>query len=408
MADIYLFNSGHEQEVLYDSLSYTLPERSTRISLDFELIPLWYAQESDYVLIHELIYNTFYEGLISKGFVIPQIIIPSKLYLLKLANQVFKIVPWGLSSAVVSRIHKNIQFENDFIHVPKYNHSLLRINSRLFAIDILSQIKEQNLLSSAIDIPQVFDDFDTLSKYIDEHKQEKLLVKSPYSSAGIGLLWIRDGLEQSETQILKGFFKRQKCVVVEKVYTKVLDFALEYKYENDSFEFKGISLFTTNNKGAYQGNILRSQQDIVETISQYVDKSILEGIKKLYVKLLNQHCKNLELSCIGIDMMIIATDEGYQLHPCVEVNPRYNMGYLAVAFFEKHVVATSSGFFKVLYADPDTLTSFVEEHQKEYPISMVGNKLQKGFLAMNPVLPATKYLLYAILEEERKLDDQIG
>ena len=403
MSKIYLFNSGHEQEVLYDSPSYTLPERSTRISQDFELIPLWYARSSDFVLVAEAREDDFCKGLKKIGFVVPSVITYSDLNLLQLTNQSFSIVPWGISSAVISRIRKNIDSVNDSIHVPVYNKSLLNINSRLFAIDVLRKIKEQGFLPSTIDIPQVFDDFDTLVEYIKMYNNEVILVKSPYSSSGIGLLWIREGLERSETQILKGFFKRQKCVVVEKVYTKIIDFALEYIYEKDTFQFRGISLFSTNYKGAYQGNVLRSQQYISAEICKYIPVSVLDEIKNLYVEILNQYCEGMGLSCIGIDMMIIQTEEGYALHPCVEINPRYNMGYLAVEFFDKHVVNTSSGFFQVLYADTATLIAFEKEQQDQHPISMIGNRLEKGFLSMNPILDFTKYLLYAIIEDSEAI-----
>ena len=122
--------------------------------------------------------------------------------------------------------------------------------------------------------------------------------------------------------------KSQGSIMAEPYYNKVKDFGMEFMAdENGSIHYLGLSLFHTVN-GAYEGNILATENMKKNMISHYVPVCLLDSIKYKIIEYLR-----LEgyVGPFGIDMMV--TKEGF--HPCVEINLRRTMGHVALAISPK-------------------------------------------------------------------------
>ena len=105
---------------------------------------------------------------------------------------------------------------------------------------------------------------------------------------------------------------------------------------------------------------------------------------------------------IGVDMMAYACENQFRLHPCVEINMRKSMGYLAIRLFENHISPTSQGSFFVEYHKSSSMLN--EKHtvlQKQYPLQTEKDRICSGYLNLCPVTETANYLAYIVVKGER-------
>ncbi len=98
-------------------------------------------------------------------------------------------------------------------------------------------------------------------------------------------------------------------------------------------------------------------------------------------------------------MMIYKDENGYKLHPCVEINMRYNMGYLTLRLFENYIDPSSEGRF---YIDFSAKEGYIYkthlDMQKENPAKFFNGKLKSGYLSLCPVEEHSRYRAYVLIE----------
>lgn len=119
--------------------------------------------------------------------------------------------------------------------------------------------------------------------------------------------------------------------MVEPLYTKIIDLAAEFYSDGKGrVRLLGLSLFETKN-GAYTGNIVAPEARKREVVSKYISLNILDRAIADIVSLTSSQFDGTYKGHFGIDMMVVADkDRGFSLHPCVELNLRRTMGYVAL------------------------------------------------------------------------------
>ncbi len=112
--------------------------------------------------------------------------------------------------------------------------------------------------------------------------------------------------------------------------------------------FAGYSLFSTNEQGAYIGNLLASDSQIEESIACCPVDELMVIREALRTELASIY-GNTYTGYLGVDMMVCRSDKenGYRVHPCVEINMRMNMGVVARLFYDRFVAPGSKGCFAV-------------------------------------------------------------
>ena len=79
------------------------------------------------------------------------------------------------------------------------------------------------------------------------------------------------------------------------------------------------------------GNLVDSQENVRKVIESYFnDRQWLDALIKRHADCLKQTMARCYTGFVGIDMMIVRDDNRMKCHPCVEINPRMNMGILAM------------------------------------------------------------------------------
>ena len=95
--------------------------------------------------------------------------------------------------------------------------------------------------------------------------------------------------------------------------------------------YLGLSLFDTRN-GAYIGNVIASEEDKIEMISQYVSVDLLRAVQAKVTEVLHEVIGGQYIGPFGVDMMVMTKPDGngFLIHPCVEINLRRTMGHVAL------------------------------------------------------------------------------
>lgn len=394
--NIHYFNPGHETAVNNASPYYTPPANIAAMQEELSFLPAWYADREDKVLVDSKD-EVYYSYLTEKFSTLAQPVSQNELTLYRDAN----VSLWGVSPQAIryfEELNKELEINLD---IPQWSEEYKYLNSRLAARDCLSElINSIPLLSQAI-IPQFYTNLDDINRAVNASAYQ-LLAKAPYSSSGRGLLWLpATGLTRTENQILHGILKKQGSISIERVLDKQMDFAMEFVADGKgNIAFAGYSLFYTNAKGGYEANYIGSQESIIEQLSEKISLDFLNSVKEKLINILSKKLTTLYNGCIGVDMLIYLEDNEYKLHPCVEINMRYNMGFLSCRLYENYIATQSCGKFYIDF-NPKAEEMY-NNHllmEEKYPIRIENGKIISGYLSLCPINRSNRYRAYVLVEE---------
>ncbi len=266
--------------------------------------------------------------------------------------------PWGWDAAIVNYLHKSgiprQELPNDAMLA-----ALRTRSERITAHHLLQQMLP--LSGHLTGESYVCRSLDDIKAYATQHSH--LLLKAPLSGSGKGLRHLnlnddvdvdaerasvlerverfaltttealalqrstacslnhpsRRSLTSTLTLSLKkiehwadALIRRHGYLTAEPYYDKVQDFAMEFFVANGQCHFIGYSLFTTDNHGRYDSNLLLSDADIEERLSEYIPCSVLHDVRH-FVETHSDLIIPAEWDTsrfpitFGIDMMVIKT-----------------------------------------------------------------------------------------------------
>jgi len=402
LMNLHYFNPGHEAAVFNGSPFYCAPANVQLLQNELSFLPSWYAQSNDFVLVGSNFDFTFYEKLKNNFPSFPQPIFVDKNCVIDFKNKENPNVPmsaayWGVSPAAIHFFEK-IREENAInLSVGRWKEEFTGLCSRRAAQKCLMYLK-QKIPQITVDIPVFVNSMQNIENEINK-TNEMLLVKEPFSSSGRGILRIdAQNFTRSVRQIVQGWLNRQGYVSIEKMYDKILDFAMEFRCTaGENTDFLGYSLFETDTKLSYTGNILDSQKNIEDKICKFIHIELIEKIRNEIGYFLNEKYKNYS-GLLGIDMLIYISENQYFIYPCVEINIRANMGIVAINFVEKYLCADKTGRFNVNFCRKEGEV-FVNHCllTKNCPARFWQGKLCEGYLPLCPVNENNKFWAYVIV-----------
>ena len=394
---IHYFNPGHETAVLNASKHYHQPAHIAKMQADLAFLPAWYASDGDYVFIENHLHHSVIAGLTRNPLIngISFQEIPCQTRKDKSFHQ-SKVDLWGISPQGVHFFEKiNEQYGLTLV-IPQWKEEFRFLGSRFASQIILFKLIDCIPEIEKVILPQFFSNIEDIEKKI-LCRQEKLLIKSPYSSSGRGLIWLPPGkLAQSEKQILSGMLKKQSQVSIEKVVDKCMDFSMQFEItEHKETKFIGFSIFHTNSKGAYEKSRLDRQENFEKQITYFIEPDLLTKTRIVLSEILQEMYSPYYTGIIGIDMMIYKSGDLFYLHPCVEINMRKNMGYLAIRLTEKYLYTDSFGEFTIDYnSDPKIIVQNHKQFQQQNPLIIEEERIRSGYFNLCPVTDETNYHAY--------------
>ena len=302
---LFIFNPENDMALADGKPGYTPPAQIQQMRRELWWLPRWWAEEDDIVWNGE--------------------------DRLSLSDDT-RILPWGWSPALCHQLRQGGVQESLLPSAERLEH-IRQLSHRQTAVALLQELREQLPLDGH------FAGESTICHTIEEvgeavNKYGDAMLKSPWSSSGRGIRQVN--IQNPELSSLRGsegwikrIIKQQGSIVVERLLHKVADFALEFWLDgNGSVEFRSLSLFYTNEKGAYLGNWVAPEGQKLAWLAQYIPLQYLQEIRKWWEERLSHFDYS---GPVGIDMML--AQEG--ICPCIEVNWRMTMGLVSCLVAEQ-------------------------------------------------------------------------
>jgi hypothetical protein len=367
------------------------------MTADLGFLPAWYGSEGDYVLC---------EG---GSPVLPEALCPTVRAVdtasLRAGLQLPPLLaaPWGISLPSL-RMFRDLKREYlPEMDVPAWSERYAELSGRQTAALCLEEIRRRLPLPIVPDGPKFFSDPEEVAQMLAK-ASGGFVLKAPYSSSGRGLLWMQGGgrPSQSDMQRIVGIIRRQGYVGIEQALDRSLDFALEFYADGKgNVSYEGLSVFHANEKGVYKHNRLAPQDELWKLPEACLGDRLRELLPEAVAGALGRLYAPHYAGYLGVDMFVYRTAEGWRLHPCVEVNLRCTMGWVAVRLFDSLIDADARGRFFVDFHKDGALDSHLLM-QARYPLQISDGKLSGGYISLCPVNKSTRYVAGIILADINK------
>lgn len=295
---------------------------------------------------------------------------------------------WGKSPAEAYRF--SFLVEPDLIWQPAYSTLFERKTAAQFLQLFLSQNQHLPIVDKNTTI-QVINSIPEVEGLLEEWSP--LVLKAPLSSSGRGLLVLRrNRLNEANRQLISAVLKQQGYMTAERWHQKVADLSFQFEVTpSGNINYLGMSRFFTNSNGQYSGHYL-GQAPLIP--AGFDSGQLSEVAEQLGEALAKSVYSELHSGPLGVDALLFR-DNSHQvkLHPCLEINPRYTMGYLALVL-QSRIHSEANGEFRVQYFEPGELAGFIDEETKKNPPILVDGLIRKGFLALNPTTPQSRFCTF--------------
>ena len=294
---LYIFNPENDMALADGHPGYTPPVQIQQMRRELWWLPQWWADEEDIVWNGEERLNL---------------------------SDDTRILPWGWSPALCHQLQQ-AGVQESLLPSQKELEHLRQLSHRQTAVSLLQELRSELPLDGHLAGNSV------LCRSIEEAEETvngygEALLKSPWSSSGRGLMKTDNPQWKAWT---KRILKAQGSIVVEQFLHKVTDFALEFWLDGKSgVEYRGLSLFYTNERGAYLGNWVAPEEQKLAWLAQYIPLQYLQEIRAWWTARLSRFDY---AGPVGIDMML--AQEG--ICPCIEVNWRWTMGLVSCLVAEQ-------------------------------------------------------------------------
>lgn len=396
--NIYHFNPTCEYAIANGSDSWQANKLLTKMESDLETLPLFFTNSKDYLIIKKKPSNSLIGALERLNIEIPMFIFRNEImnkYFISLQKGDLK--PWGWSPAE----HKFLaplketcseSFKNSpvFNWIPEHKN----LYSKQFAAGILKTML--NYFADEVFIPNHQQTTVCTTQSEIENlmlRWGQLMIKAPWSSSGRGLQTIRKTpVHPNVWAKILSFIQEQGYVIVEPYLNKVLDLAFQFEMIKGKVNFLGISNFSTDYKGQYNGNSLNGLPDSLDKkLNDFVHLLPEKIIPSLITIIENSDLAKYYEGVFGVDTLIYS-DENNQLkvNPCLEINVRHNMGLLSIRL-EKLIHSEKKGIFRTYYKPGTSFYNFAEEMKMKHPLKLKDHKIESGFF---PLTESTEEKLF--------------
>lgn len=386
--EIYLFNPENDMALANFTPYYKAPSEIIRMANDLSVLPAWYAPEGSTIKVDSLSRVSLWREQCPASDFLSDVI-----WSAEWENMPYK--PWGWSPSLLYTLRK--AGVNDSFLLSDMQMGQIRVLSgRQCCVKILESFSRMDGLCGKA---MTCNSMTQVKKYITS--LERCVLKAPWSGSGRGIMYVsskewNDSAEGWVSRVLRV----QGEIMVEPLYNKVCDFAMEFYADgNGSVSFVGYSLFDTDAHGNYKGNFLLSDGQINKILSQYIPDEVFDNVCRTMEGSLASLLNKDYCGFLGVDMMICLEDGKYLLHPCVEINLRMNMGVVSHTIFNRYVHCLSHGKYIVKYysEDGEAWDAFCQM-KATYKLHLCDGKLAEGYMPLTPVKQDTHYHAFLLLD----------
>lgn len=330
---VHWFNPENDLALASGRRNYTPPAAARLIHEAGAALPLWYAGCGDSVLT----YGVPAEWLdkVTREFNIEADLFDH------IPTEDTTPSPWGWSEYALA-FFKDEGFDPALMPSQARIETLRRLASRATAAEVsrklVERVPELVINDTAVEIS------DPAELEALLHSRSDIVLKSPWSSSGRGVVMVSDlGLDKA-LRIGCDSIRRQGSVMAETYYERALDFARLFECRDGKCVDIGTSVFITDPTGAYIGNLVDTEAARMDVVARhYSPESLAEVIGALRPILEETYAPYYD-GVLGVDMLVTADG---RLDAVVEINVRKTMGYVANEFARRYIAEGVRGTFSV-------------------------------------------------------------
>ncbi len=333
MPKLYYFNPDNDLALASGVDNFTPPRAAMLLRRAGELLPLWIGSKGDMVWCTG-VNRAWYHGMIEA---------------FGLGARVFDHVyrpdltlsPWGWSAAM------RMDFAKD--GCPE---ELLPTSAHIDRLRTLSHRRTASQL--AIALQQAMPDARFTEPAVEAKSPEQVRVladkfgrvvaKAPWSSSGRGVVSSSRGAE-ALFRMADNAMRIQGSVMIEPEHDKALDLARIYECSQGRCRSLGTSVFATDERHHYIGNMLADEAQRLAYVGRYTDVNVLLKAAECLRGLIEERIAPYYDGIVGVDMLACADGT---LDPVVEINMRCTMGHVANVIADRYLAPGTRGWFEVI------------------------------------------------------------
>lgn len=392
---IYLFNPDYDMAMANFTPYYKAPAEIIRMAADLSVLPVWFADEGCRVKVDCLKQVELFRRQLGEACREEE----GRKALTRVLSAVnwtdewlsARYRPWGWTPCLIHRLRQE-GVEESLLPSKEGMQQLRYLSSRQRCLEILPAFSEWDGICGEM---KACSHLSEVELFIQERRQ--VILKAPWSGSGRGLWKVS---AESWNAQLAGWASRimkvQGMLMAEPIYDKVADFAMEFfSDERGEVCFVGYSYFDTDVHGNYKANRLWSNEAIETVLARSVSSDLLHRLRERLEEVLKKVLDGNYQGYLGVDMMVCRMEDGFRIHPCVEVNLRMNMGVLSRILYDRYVHPLSEGEYVVEhYTHDGEALAFHQRMIELYPLEWKEGKMLNGYLPLTPVQEGTRFQAY--------------
>lgn len=390
MANLFIFNPEHELALANNNENFLPKQNIAKLKKDLQILPVWLQNKEQKTYLLDDYLDEKWENIAQK--------LQLKYYCVDEIpySKITSLNVWGWDKSIrkeliLSGIDKNILPSDEYLE------DIRELSHRKIAVEAMSFLRNElkiNTLPYPAEILQNSLEIENFAK-----KYSDIVLKSPFSSSGRGVYFSGKDLSNSILGWCKKTIAQQGCVLGEKRFEVVKNFAMEFEIVDNQTNFVGYSLFETDGK-IYRSNFLTSDEKIEKIICNYgrslseieALSQLLNAVKQTLIKFFNQKTAKKYSGFLGVDMFVFQENGKNFINPCVEINLRYTMGLAAHEFYKNFVSQNSEGIFSIdFYENSAELYQNHKQNLIDKPLIIKDNKIIKGYFSLCPIFENTNY-----------------
>lgn len=321
---LYLFNPENDLALAAGTDNYTPPRAAAELGRCAQLLPMWLADESDAVLVTDDEASHATARLLKERFGLKAATVTSA------PVEIAGCSPWGWSRAARRRFIR-AGTAMSLLPSDEWLDRHRRLSSRITTIELCHRLGIEPPVAARSPEEAV------AAVAANECHGLHSFLKMPWSCSGRGV-FATDRMSPSQLhRRAADIIRAQGAVMVEPDRHRVRDFAVLYRISDGTAAFHALSLFETGQGGAYSGNLVISDDEIIHRLGTD-PMPWAESMAKALTETVGPHYQGWA----GVDMM--TTVDGH-IWPCTELNLRTTMGIVAAAmrpFFDRPMLLAPS------------------------------------------------------------------
>ncbi len=367
---VHWFNPENDLALAAGLANYTPPKAACAIREAGEALPLWYGRPGDMAICApderwlEAVTGDF--GLSTGVF--------------RQAEPSMIPRPWGWS-AYARRHFEGLGFDDSRLPSPAQIEKMRQLSHRrtasLLAARLRAELPGARLAEAGTECRTTDDVLLFLAACPDAY------LKSPWSSSGRGVIATKSMARDKVLQFAADSIRHQGSVMAEPACDKVQDFAMLFECAGGRCMPAGTSVFLTDARGAYTGNLLAPEAERLAEVTRHVEADLAAQVRACLVRLIDQIIAPFYTGVLGVDMLACADGT---LNAAVELNLRTTMGYVAARFADAYLHPGARGMMRSVPVK--------DGRPPEQGYSAREGKLAEGTLHLSP--PGGKFSFIAV------------